>query len=208
MVEFRVGIDLDGVCSPFEEDLRHFAVEHLGYPEHEVSRGGADDEDTKWDFPVHMWGWTPEQFVEACNAAVDAGVLHLHSDPYPGVVEMFNELRGSGYSIHIVTARNFGTRSAHNTADWLREHDLDYDGLHFLKEKWVVGTDIHLDDSPATFLSMIDHGSDVYLLDRPWNRHVDARDRRVKTYADFVRIARYTKAHKEFLVANLLRGTA
>jgi hypothetical protein len=182
----NVGIDLDGVESQFEEELRHYAIEHLGYPEHSVSRGGVDDDDTRWDFPVNMWGWTPEQFLTACDAAVDAGVLHLHSPPYPGVLEMHQAFVRRGYNVHIITARKFGTRSAHNTADWLRDHGLHYDSLHFTSQKWLVGVDLHLDDSPHMFEEMMDHHANIYLLDRPWNRHVNAGARRIHTYQEYV----------------------
>ena len=185
MAHLDIGIDLDGVCSQFEEELRYFAIHYKNHHPSDVASGGVGDPDTVWDFPIRMWGWSPEQFLSYCDEAVDAGILHLHYDPYPGVVEMIDRFHNQGHSIHIITSRNFGTKSTHNTSDWLRKHGIEYDSLIFTKKKEIIDIDLHLDDHLANWKAMVDAGKECYILDRPWNRETYIGPWRVMNYREF-----------------------
>lgn len=194
MSKLHVGWDLDGVVSPFEDDLRHFAIEHLGYDPKDVAGGGIDDPDTMWNFPIQMWGWSDEQFLEYCHAAVDAGVLHVHSDPYEGAAEAMQEVADMGHHNHIITSRNFGTMSAANTEAWLVKHDIPYESLTFTRHKYLVRVDLHIDDHVRNFDEMRRRGLHCFLLDRPWNRYCTwATNFRVKSHKEFVeRVKEYS----------------
>lgn len=63
--------------------------------------------------------------------------------PKPGAVEGLQKLRANGHTIIIQTARNMATRRGNVgkvlkhvgriTLDWLDEHNIEYDEIHFGK---------------------------------------------------------------------------
>jgi 5'(3')-deoxyribonucleotidase len=173
MRKLNIGVDLDGVCYPFTEALRHYLIEHEGFHPDSVAGGGHDADESCWDFYKKYWDMTTEDFLEYSNRGVDAGVVFLHGDPFPDTVETLSRLHDAGHKIHIITNRSFGSRSHHNTSDWLTQHGIPYDTLAFSADKTIMRVDLFIDDYEENFKDLWNAGIETYLFDRPWNRHVD-----------------------------------
>lgn len=157
----RLGIDLDGVLFPFDENFRDYCV-----------KVGLDVEpDAKaecWDF-FKEWGITTEQFIELCNQGVDDGFIFLEADPYPYSVAVLEALYEEGHSVHIITHRMFGSKSAHNTFDWLFRHKVPFTSVTFAEDKTFAQMDVLLDDRIENYESSWVAGIPSLLFDRPWN---------------------------------------
>lgn len=136
-----------------------------------------------WDWHETAWGWDLEKFLSVCDEAVDADFLFKSGLPDKGVRHL-HSLHDKGHSIHIITSRSFGKRSPHNTADWLHEHCIPYDSLIMTHKKSMVRPDIMIDDYEKNFVQMSKVGVDTWLLDQPWNQHVQT-DKRVFSLEEF-----------------------
>lgn len=79
--------------------------------------------------------------------------------PNPGAATRLRELRGAGYYIIIVTARNMATCEGNVgkvmknvgllTMNWLEHHGIEYDEFHFGKPN----ADLYIDDRGFRFTS-------------------------------------------------------
>lgn len=185
MKSLDIGVDLDGVAYPFTEALRHYLIEHEGFEPSSVEGGGHDAEESCWDFYKKYWNMSTKDFLKYSDEGVDAGVVFLHGDPFPGTVETLNSLKDKGHRIHIITNRSFGKRSHHNTSDWLFQHEIPYDSLSFSPSKTLFRTDIFVDDYEMNFKELWEVGIECWLYDRPWNKHVDDNGYRVYSWKDF-----------------------
>lgn len=176
----RIGIDLDGVCFDFAASLRHWLV----------TKHGADPdslpEPLVWDFFKDQWQLTSTEFLAHCAEGVDGGVVFRHGDPFPDTVQALNALRQMGHTLHIVTHRTFGNRSVQNTSEWLTEHGLPYDTLTFSEDKTLLRLDAFIEDNAENYLALDAAGVRSFLIDRPWNHHLESA-RRVHSWWDFVR---------------------
>lgn len=183
-----IGIDLDGVCYDFTSSLRHYLVEHEGYDPVAIAGGGHDDPDATWSFFEDNWGLSLDQFLDFCNKGVDAGVVFCKGEPFVDTVESLNALKDAGHYLHVVTSRSFGTKSHHNTADWLYEHDIPFDSLIFTPHKHVFsGLDLMVDDYEKNWRGMWEEGVTTYLYTRPWNQHVETGFR-VDSWQEFLEV--------------------
>jgi hypothetical protein len=146
--------------------------------------------DPYWDW-YKDWGWTTDQFLEFCHAGADAG--YIFAGPVrEGFVQSVASAARLGHEIIIVTDRSFGSTpsvSEKLTTDWLEQHGIEYDELHFSPDKTSTWTDMFIDDKLQNYDALAAVGTDVYLLNRPWNKvdHADTRQR-IDT------IEEYTKA--------------
>ena len=160
----KLGVDLDGVCYGFVDSLRHYLVTHHGYIDHEL----PDQEG--WNFHEDQWGLTFDEFVKFCDEGVDAGVVFSHGEPLEGTREAFTAMREAGHTIHVVTDRRFGSKSAHNTVDWLNEWGLKYDSITFTPDKTILNVDYILDDRDKNYVEISAARNAIpVLLSRPWN---------------------------------------
>lgn len=159
----RVGVDIDGVLYPFVDQFAKW----LGVHPLPVDR---------WEFFLD-WGLTAEAFVGECGKAVDGGHLFRAGDPMPGAFDLLWDLREDGHEVILVTARNFGKPGASETAtrEWLDEHKMAYDELHFAEDKTQFNLDWHLDDSPDVVLSFNGTPTNCVVLDAPYNSHIGGR---------------------------------
>jgi uncharacterized HAD superfamily protein len=90
------------------------------------------------------------------------------------------------YDFHVVTARRLALgRHAHRlTSDWLHDQGVQVDGItisHPDQCKTVVmpsNTIAVVDDSSSVALAAATCGVQVFLIDRPWNRHLDEKEHR------------------------------
>jgi len=184
MRQLDIGVDLDGVCYDFTASLRHYLVTHEGYDHADLPGGGADDPDTTWEFYKDCWGLTTEEFLTACDRGVDAGIVFGHREPFEHTVETLERLREKGHRLHIITSRSFGTRSHHNTSDWLERHRVPFDSLVFSDHKTIIRPDVMVDDYEKNFRAFMDLGIPCLLYDRPWNRHIPDSGMRVHSWGD------------------------
>ena len=177
----RIGVDIDGVLYIFEDALRDYLLERwapgLDFPA-----------PTTWNF-YEEWGLTRDDFNSLCHEAVNAGCLFWKGKPYPGVGDALRRLRDAGHEIILITARGYGSdhNSERATLDWLDDHDLPYHELHFSSDKSGFAVDYMIDDKAETFLALRDDadGPEAWLMDRPWNQHVETFYR-VHSLAEYV----------------------
>ena len=168
-----VGLDLDGVMyRAFEWDLQHYCINQLGYDPETLPLPW-----TRWDSWREMWGMDEETFLRLCHEATDAGEMFVHGNVEPHAVEVINRLHDAGHQIHIITARAFGRRSPHNSADWLHKHGIPFESLAMVRNKKLMRPDIMLDDHEYNFADMWSVGVETWLYDQPWNDHVDTEYR-------------------------------
>jgi hypothetical protein len=147
-------------------------------------------ETTRWNF-YEDWGLTLEEFLKHCHDGADKGFIFT-GPTREGAVEAMNALHDRGHEIHIVTDRSFGSSpdiSKLNTLDWLAGHGFKYHTITFSPDKTVVPTEIFIEDKLENYDALNANGTEVYLINRPWNTHVlpDNR-RRVNTLQEFVDI--------------------
>jgi 5'(3')-deoxyribonucleotidase len=98
----------------------------------------------------------------------------LLRDPYPGVQETLAELRASGHTVHLATARGFegplaGMVRAH-TVEWLATHAIPHDSLTFTADKSLLNVDVFLDDGIHNVEALHAAGIPAYLRDQPHNQ--------------------------------------
>lgn len=170
----RIGYDLDGVGFNFGDSCRRY-LDHIG--QGDLWKSGPTPE-PYWDW-YKDWNWTTEQFLDFCNAGADAGFLF--SGPVrEGFVESIGEVAELGHEIIIITDRSFGTTpsvSENLTCEWLAQHGIEYDELVFSPDKTCVPTDMFIDDKLANYDALRRAGTNVFLLNRPWNK-VSGKDYR------------------------------
>lgn len=185
--DLDIGVDLDGVAYDFPNSLRHFLIHHEGWDPADLPGGDHDDPNATWSFYKDCWGMSTEDFLAACDRGVDAGVVFLHGEPFNDTVDTLAHLRERGHRIHIITARSFGSRSHHNTSEWLERHGVPFDSLVFSSHKTIIRPDVMIDDHTDNFLAFMRVGVPCYLYDRPWNRGFDDEGYRVRSWNDFLR---------------------
>ena len=94
------------------------------------------------------------------------GQTYAQLKPVPGAVEKLRTLKAAGHTIILLTARHMKTcsgnvglviaRQGKTTLDWLAEHGIEYDELHFGKPH----ADVYIDDNALKFTSWDQIASD------------------------------------------------
>jgi 5'(3')-deoxyribonucleotidase len=173
-----IGLDVDGcMYSSFEQDLHHFSINVKGEKLPEFVPWKTWDQ---WS----EWGWEGDKFRAMCDEATDSGQMFIHGKPIGHVIEVVNRLYEAGHRIHIITARDFGTKSPHNTTDWLHANGIPFDSAMFVHDKFLVRPDIMLDDHERNFREMWDVGVETWLYSQPWNEHIKT-EYRVNDWLEF-----------------------
>lgn len=183
----RVGFDLDGVLYNFGDSVKRY-LDHIG--QGHIWKSGPT-ELPFWDF-YKDWGWTGQQFVEMCNDGADAGFIFT-GPARDNAVDAVGRVARLGHEVIIITDRQFGSTpevSHKNTENWLSEHGIEYDELHYSADKTVAKTDMFVEDKLENYDALVAAGVHTFLINRPWNV-VDGGDLRmrindVSEYADFV----------------------
>lgn len=177
----RVGWDLDGVEYDFAESVRR-TVKHFGLDD---KFRLCEGEPSSWYF-YRAWGMSDAEFVELCHRGADAGII-FSGVRRPGGLESMKRVRNAGHEVHIVTDRSFGSSpevSQEITRMFLLTHGYEYDSLTFSADKTVVPTDYFIEDKLENYDALDAVGTEVYLINRPWNLRDDNR-RRVDTIEAF-----------------------
>lgn len=176
-----IGIDLDGVCYDFSGALRRF-LRREGRPL------ASMPPPTCWTFYDRDWGMSDAEFLAACDAATDTGVLFWSGDPYPDTDWALHALKAAGHRLHVVTDRSFGATGVAKQATkyWLERHGLPFDTLTITRDKTVVPVDVIIDDRCENYDALNAAGHRPYLFTRPWNAHHPGR--RVGSWREFLTV--------------------
>lgn len=178
-----VGIDMDGVVYPFMSAFKKYCID--------VLKETTFPEPVKWEF-YEDWGISKQTFDAMMQTAPISHRLFASESPMENVALGWSLLRELGVKIHVITARP-NTAWA-QTADWLHDHELVPDHLHFTHNKTVLaytseGQSASIDDNYNYQQEMQKVGILSVLHDHPWNRHYDV-DFRVNSLLDFARLVK------------------
>jgi capsule biosynthesis phosphatase len=109
-----------------------------------------------------------------------AGQEYADLEPVPGAIEKLHALRASGHYIIIATARHMKTcdgnvgkvvaRLGATTLDWLAQHGVEFDEIHFGKPH----ADIYIDDNAMRFEGWEPIAADGSTLPRSHEQTFDA----------------------------------
>ena len=163
----RVGFDLDGVLYDFGNSVRRY-LDSIGRP---YSFHADKDEPHTWNFFEH-WGMDRHEFAQICHDGADAGYVFT-GPARPNAVWAVQAVKEAGHTVVIITDRQFGSRpevSHDNTRNWLAQHNIPYDELHFSADKTSVPTDIFVEDKLENYDALVNVGTPCVLIDRPWNQ--------------------------------------
>lgn len=164
----------------------------------------VDGEPEDWHFYLE-WGMSEEEFIEHCHTGVDAGYV-FRGNSRPGYAEATQMVKALGHSVHLITDRPFGRTpgaSARATIEWAEEIGVEYDTVTFSADKTVIPTDMFVEDKLENYDRLEAVGTDVYLINRPWNMHVMPDNRkRISSVMDFALIvedqSRYVASLTQF----------
>ena len=194
----RVGIDLDGVLFNFGQSCKDYLDA--------TSRGhlwkSGPTPAPFWDW-YKDWGWSSQEFVDFCNAGVDAGYI-FRGNVRDGAVAAMWELKTAGHKLIVITDRSFGTtpESSHNaTREWWKEYGFpDYDELHFSPDKTIAKTDIFVEDKLSNADALEEAGTPCIIINRPWNQvsKVDDFYRRIDDIIEFPKVVADFQEIREF----------
>ncbi|UFU04411.1 hypothetical protein LQF12_07510 [Ruania suaedae] len=168
-----VGVDIDDVLYDWSGQAHQLTVQ--------AGLAGSVQAVTSWA-PHQEYGCTAEQWWSVIEGCIHDGRL-FGAPPIDGALEALDRLRSAGHHIHLVTARGSGGFSPYEAAvqeqthAWVSRHGVPHDELTFTADKALVRTDYFVDDSAENVVAIRRTGSRVYLMDRPWNAHLDHPDR-------------------------------
>lgn len=184
MTTYDVGFDIDDVLFPW------YNKAHAACLEAGITNGVVP---TTWH-PYDEYGCTQEEWWAALEVVTLTGELY-RSAPDEFAVREVRRLYFAGHRIHLVTARGFfahGEVIRHHTEEWLQEYGVPHHSLNYARQKAPVaerlGLDYFIDDNAKNFVDVYDVVPGTYLLDRPWNQHVECsrRVQSVTQYADLI----------------------
>lgn len=180
----RIALDLDGVCFDFTGALHAVSVKHKLIDPSVPATAGT------WDFFLHEWGWSSEEFAENIRDAIEFGELYaLPGFVFPGVVEGVAHLRERGHQVHVITDRaRFGPpgMAAEQTFRWLDENGIVVDSVTFAQHKsGVLQGDIAFDDAPHHWEAYRAAGTLCVLRDHRYNQNSRLAIR-AETFGSFV----------------------
>jgi uncharacterized HAD superfamily protein len=180
---YDIGIDSDGVLHNFGASFKQYCLDQQILNEDQCSPI------TEYTF-YRKWGLTDSEFKQICHDGVDAGVIFMHGEPFPGARSAMRRLKRGGHRLHIITDRFFGTNGGSEdlTKRWLMRYDIPYDTLTFSADKTCRRTDFFIDDKESNYDDLDAAGCRVYLYDRPWNQDPGDGRRRVYSFIEFVQL--------------------
>jgi hypothetical protein len=186
---FRVGFDIDDILLHTYPALHEVCVR-------EGLTNGVEPQ--TW-YPYEEYGCTREAWTEALSKAAREGYLYRDIAPDEDALRAMRDLFFDGHEIHLITARGFLGEAeiiAEHTEAWLIEHGVPHKSLSYSQTKGLdavrLGLDYFIDDNERNWREVFEATGSSYLLDRPWNRHVEAgsfRVQSVREYADIIKEA-------------------
>lgn len=123
------------------------------------------------------FGLTDEEGSDMWNSSLEE-IYFTDCPPYPGAVNVLNQLVEQGHEIFYITARpkQYGER----TKKWLKEQGFpvqdekfycgmqDHEKVHIIKE---LQLDYYVDDKPAILDTLAEEPIHLFLMDQSYNRH-------------------------------------
>lgn len=152
----RFGLDIDGVIYDFDWAARQVLLEMGCNPIPPT---------VEWN---HIRDVEPEGWDALWSLGTDSYKLFRRKEAVAADAKTFvTNLRSLGYEVILVTCR---PQNAAGDTYWLSE-TLGADGYVLVKEgeKYTVGCDIYLDDSPEEILALVAQGTPTIIMDKPWN---------------------------------------
>lgn len=188
----RVGNDLDGCYDSFSDGVHTTLIaKNLGHLW--KSKPGP----SFWNF-YEAWDnddgtpWSFEQFKELVDWGVDEGYIFC-GNWRPNAIETWRRIRSMGHQMIILTDRSFGSvpqNSERNTIEALYNAGMEYEELHFTKDKTSVPVDVMVEDKLENYDALVANGVTTFLINRAWNLVPggDARNRidDIAEYADVI----------------------
>lgn len=176
-----VGIDMDGVVYPFMNAFRKYCEDVLDKTDF--------PEPTHWDF-YEDWGINKREFDAMLNSAPITHRLFASESPMKNVYGGWEMLRSLGVTIHVITARP--TTAWAQTAEWLHDHDLVPDHLHFTHDKTILahtakGHSAMIDDHYLYYKQLDTAGVLAVLHNHPWNQQHEVSFR-ANSLVDFAKL--------------------
>lgn len=176
-----IGIDMDGVVYPFMSAFKKYCEDVL-----EMS---DLPEPTHWDF-YEDWDINKKEFDALLNSAPVTHRLFASESPMKGVYKGWEMLRSMNVKLHVITARP--TTAWAQTAEWLHDHDLVPDHLHFTNDKTILAHTARehsamIDDHHLYYQQLDKAGVFAVLHDHPWNRQFEV-SYRANSLVDFARL--------------------
>lgn len=139
----------------------------------------GEEDFTAWGLSSKL-GCTPSE-VRVRLVSFYQSVEHQDAPRVVGALEALDALKEHGYTVHILTARDEGARSA--SEEWLRANRFTYHALHCLdhlpdstlrgptKGQWCYdnGAQALIDDGDHNIQDAATLGIPAFLLTKPWN---------------------------------------
>ncbi|MFC3041743.1 HAD family acid phosphatase [Virgibacillus xinjiangensis] len=106
-------------------------------------------------------------------------IYYTDCPPFPGAVELLQELAEEGHEIYYITARP--AEHGERTKDWMRKKGFpirdsrffygmkDEEKIHTIKE---LDLDYYVDDKPKVLDTLSDIPARLFLKDQTYNRHI------------------------------------
>ncbi len=173
----RLGIDLDGVVAQFNAGWM---------ARHRKEFGSQLDPSmvTGWNGLHELGGFADMDEFWRWFRNGDGPSSFRHLEPYPEALGTLHRLAASGHEIVILTHK-FDWAVA-DTFSWLGDVGMPSREVHIVADKYLVGCDMYLDDSPLVLPALVEHrpSATVCRFVRNWNTPVQgAID--VHDWADF-----------------------
>lgn len=82
--------------------------------------------------------------------------------------DLVDKIKEEGHQVAIVTHQFKGIE--YLTAQWLNNNNINYDSLHFSKNKNIVNADILIDDRLENCQRFSSYNKRAFCVDAPWNQ--------------------------------------
>ncbi len=196
----RIGIDIDGVLTNYENFIRVYGTK-FNYEEN-IEMKNLDF--SKYD-EQETYNWTNEQYEKFWNQ-----YLEWYATKYPAreySSEILKTLKNRGNEIIIITARNNEglPKEKHQemkvlVKQWLKENDIIYDKLIFSessKRKICIEEkiDVMVDDSPYV-LEELKNDIKTVCFDASYNKNIET----IRVYEWYQLLQILTKHNKSIII--------
>ena len=161
----RLGIDLDGVVANFTKGWMDFYNREFG-------TDLAVSDSQRWNDLVDLTHFATIGEFWRWSSDLEGRSVFWHLEPFPGAVEALRSLVDAGHQIIVITTKpEFAIDDTH---EWIESHRIPAAEIHILDEKWLVDSDVYLDDGPHVLPDLVEHRPDSTICRyvRPWNQPI------------------------------------
>ena len=174
----RVGIDLDNTVADYMRGAIPLLKEHYGLE--------PDYSKTVWKIE-EVFGLTSETRPPCMRKKL---YEDLHLFKHLPMIEKDSNLlsweiqRTLGAKVYFITARSSTDVIVKDTLFWLSANGFVYDDIFFTDEKHnlcrSMDINVMIEDEMGQLINLINHGIDVVIPDKPWNRHLPEDPRSIE----------------------------